>query len=356
MLFKYGELVDRATAYKRAISGTADDHNVTVDFAVYKLALYVWACVDPSLSSYGTVAGHSSGCGSKSAANTKLIYKMVQAAREGVFVRVIYHNPDGVKRSPYYDVIWDYLSNTVSSLPDTFEVHRADWEKGDTSGQMHNKFMLVSHLDKATSHATFVTTANVDYFGNDKYEKRAPSSNPTFPKAGYAQSGILVSNETGLFDAYRRYFEIVWDHTLPASQVGGVQACNGPERCRLHLYKDAMIANADINYVSPDGKVQAFFYPVPGQIWNASTNAVAKVTEQMRNDDVNPSRYLKIGMYHLKNGSFVTALADRLLGMQRNLHLRVVYKKDSSGGTLKQFTQGLEKEPGDSQIRSVNHC
>ena len=324
ILFKYGEMIERATQYKRS-HPTA---NVTLDFAVYKLALYVWTCVDPAEEHYGTASGSASLCPGEG--NHKLIYKLVIAAREGVYVRVIYHNPE---MSLLEDTIWDYLTNVVSMLPDdgTFQIHRADWKKGTTSGQMHNKFLLVSHMSAPTLDApvtydsTFVTTSNVDYFGDDEFESNCPSRSDVSSKHDYVQSGIVVRDDGQLFKNYRAYFDIVWKHTVEPGDI------DQDHNDRHDGYKEEMKSQGtDLNYISDDGKIQAFFYPVVDEIWDPSGNAVAKYVETAKQDNVSSVCYIKINMYHLKSGTFVDELIKNMNQIPSNLHVRVVYKKDSS--------------------------
>ena len=298
-----------------------------VDFAIYKLALNVWTCVDPRESNYGTVFGQTSGGCNAGTGNSKLIYQLLDAARAGVVVRVVYHNPGTG------DKIWPYLSG-LSNRPANFKVHRADWPKGDTSGQMHNKFMLVSHIQRedgsTARHSTFVGTANVDYFGKDDGKSNS------FSKLKYLQSAILVRENRGLFDAYKRYHDVLLRHTVTPDRVDTSGSASGAGATRQRAFWTEMRGN-NINWVSGDGKMQAFFYPVPNpnQLWDVRTNAVAKFVDRMAADPTTNTRYVKINMYHMKYGTgIVKPLIDTLAGIPvSKRHIRIVYKKDSSGET-----------------------
>jgi len=247
----------------------------------------------------------------------------------------------------------------------------------------------------AYTYSTFVATANVDEWGDDD------GKDGDFSKESYVQTGVLVRDDQRLYDAYRSYFDVLWHHTLPASEVNGEEpstcretcenddagfdaymkenhradqsyVCAGnwanwcdhgklveikthcPVMCRAcndvlctrgfranmtALQSDPATA---LNYHDDDTGLQAFFYPVPNPdlIWDASFNAVAKHVELMKLDDVSATRYFKLNMYHLKGGIFVEKLIDMLGDMSQDLHVRVVYKKDSSEGAVQGFCSG----------------
>lgn len=371
VLFKYGELVERAKQYKLSIKDTADDHEVYVYFAVYKLALNVWTCVDPTRSTYGTTYGWGSGCTGEG--DDKLIYKFVDAARAGVQVRIVFHNPDGIPARGSSDEpdskIWDYLTTDVSSLPSTFQIHRADWKSGTTSGQMHNKFLLVSHHKTPNymiqdnsfitrfTHSTYVTTQNVDYYGSD-----TGSSNTDLHLDDYVQTGVLVRNDEDLYNHYVKYFETIWEHTLPASLVVREEDALLPSACITETtctrgFRERMRElheNVDdpINY--DGGDIQAFFYPLPNlnNIWDTDFNAVAKFVDDMDSDTSSSMRYFKMNMYHFKDGEFVTGLLGGLRKVPYNrLHARVVYTKDSSTYGTMERVRANPPNGGDLSIR-----
>merc|ERR1719401_653315 len=365
VVFEYGELVERATQYKRAIVGTAADHPVYLHFAMYKLALNVWTCVDPSRGTYGTTSGWGGGCTGDG--DSKLIYKFVAAARAGVEVRIVFHNPDGIPArgdpSATEHKIWDYLTEKVSSLPPTFQIHRADWKDGTSHGQMHNKFLLVSHhktpngmlqVTPQTSdtpfsvtqisrytHSVYVTTQNVNMYGND-----SGSENTDLHLGDYVETGVLVRGNEGLYDHYVQYFEAIWDHTLPAGDVDGEEDAAAAAPCTVatcargfrermrELHEDPA---GPLNYDGRD--VQAFFYPLPDRdrLWDAEHNAVARYVDRLAGDATDGTRYLKLNVYHLKGGAFLRALLEALSEAPLDkLHVRVVYTRDNSHSVLEE--------------------
>lgn len=358
VLFTYGSMIHRAKLYKDYIVATDNDHEVTIDFAVYKLARDVWTCVNPDDPHYGEVHGKASSCGDKET-DSKIIYKLVEAANAGVKVRLLYHNPQELVAKKPFDTIGEYLRTRPSDGPwngggipnsdsddRNFRIHRANWYKGETSGQMHNKFMLASHMldleDDAggpvTTNATFVATANVDSLKDDSKKK-------------YAQSGVLVAEEPGLFAAYREYFQVVWDHTLAPEDVTREE--DGGSSSLWKQYRAFMTSDErPANYASEDGTLQAFFYPVPGdEIWDVTDNAVARHVHAMESDAASGKRYMKFDMYHLKGGYFVQHLAQHLHEMS-NLHLRGYYQKDSKHGTTKSTSLTFqEAHAGDYDVR-----
>jgi len=292
-----------------------------------------------------------------------------------------YHNPNEIPErgdsSPTEDKIWDYLSNKVSSLPATFQIHRADWKEGRTYGQMHNKFLLVSHhkapdgMMQVTSqtlttpfsmrqiteytHSTYVTSQNVDEFGSD-----SGSANTDLHLKSYVQNGVLVRGNEGLYNQYVKYFGALWNHTLPPAEVDGEEDANTADACTVTTctrgYREKMQElhgdpDEPLNY--EDGDVQAFFYPLPNvdHIWDTDYNAVAKYVNYMVGDSTNNMRYFKLNMYHFKSGVFLQHLLTALREVPLNkLHARIVYTTDSTDATL-QGIRDLPPQGGSLAVR-----
>lgn len=343
VIFKYAEIVDQAMKYKIEHPSSG----VFIKFVIYKMEKDVWACVDSTKDSYGKVFGSpkcESGVG-----NDKLIYKLLTAAIEGVDVSFVYQNPYDQDSDEMYgaDTLWDYVKEL--HRPANFHIRRADWAGGNYKGQSHNKFMLASHaLDAEGDWArsvTFVTTANVD--------------DPDSSLKDYVQSGVLAkrtgrsSKADGLFEAYSRYFDVVFEHSVVPDQV----AAAGSYQRRYDFWEE--MEDHDLNWASADGTLEAYFYPLPSarprvagnvntgcadsvftasgahSVWNVAENAVAKYVTEAANDNGANTKYVKVNMYHLKSqgtGSFVDELA-RVLRNISPLHLRGVYKKDSGCNT-----------------------
>jgi len=199
---------------------------------------------------------------------------------------------------------------------------------------MHNKFLLVSHIQRedgtTARHSTFVATTNVDYFGRDDGKSNS------FSKSKYMQSAVLVRENHGLFGAYKRYYDVLFRHTVAPDQVDTTGSASGAGATRQRAFWKEMRAN-NINWMSDDGKLQAFFYPVPNpnKLWDVRTNAVAKFVDRMAADPTTKTRYVKINMYHMKYGTgIVKPLIDTLAAIPASRrHIRIVYKKDSSERT-----------------------
>lgn len=337
VVFKFGDLIQRAKEYQQA----HPDERVELDFVVYKIARDVWTCVDRDLPSYGKVFGSSvPGEG-----NDKLIFKLLDAARAGVAVRFIYQNPDGDGRYTEPDTIGRYLS-AQGRLPSNFGVHRCDWPDGATTGQNHNKFLLVNVYegDGAPQRwTTYVATSNVDGFV-------AKASYPKGAAASWTQSGVLVNESEGLWRAYRGYFDILWENTTRFDRID-VTGQRAGRRRQQGFFEDVRAAHADqsLNWHSEGGHFEAYFYPLPSSPaddrvllsplagptgWDVEHNPVAKYVEELR--DSPGKRYVKISMYHLKWGRFVERLTQRVNGLDE-LELKVVFAKDSAGGSQAAF-------------------
>ena len=344
-MFAYGDVLHRAMRYKEAVVAAGEDREVTVDFAIYKLAqdgVYT-SREDP----HGRRA--QQGCADNGAT---LLRKLVDAANAGVRARLLYQNPEELKDGQSGDAVGDYLracppdgpwNGGGSSSDDagrTLRVHRANWRDGTYAGQMHNTFLLASHMladGRVATNATLVATANVHH----------PQ------ERNWTESAVLVVDEPGLFAAYRNYFQVLWDHTLAPEDVEGEEDC-GAGSCLSEEFRERMRSDErPRNYVSDDGKVQAFFYPLPGyEIWDVAHNAVAKHVHAMKHD--NPRRrYMKFDMYHLRGGYFVRRLVDDIKDM--DVHLRGYYQKDSRhDSSSSSFLNFQDVHDGDWSVRFGN--
>lgn len=330
---------------------------MAVDFSIYKLAKDIWPCVHENSNHYFNLGGKSAFCDDSDLdGNDKLIYKFLDAARTGVNVRVLYHNPGSGSYAGLYksDEIWSYLKGL--NRPANFQIHRADWDSGSTGGQMHNKFLLASHTLSAEGcvarESSFVTTANVDYFKADGVQNHHD----------WYQSGVLVKENKKLRAAYTNYFEVLWAHTVsPGDASFGRDLATGTKRHNDFI--EHMQQN-DLNWKSSDGKLQAWFYPVPDQVWDEDRNAVAHFVTRMANDPrTSGTRHVQVNMYHLKGGDFVRALFSALAEPHATeLYARVAYSTDTaSKGSSTIFKEGGldDVEGGDIAIQKLTrktHC
>lgn len=100
VIYKYADLLNRAIAHKLSPQGKYDE--VFVNFAIYKIGIRTFVGFNPlKPESYGLVGG-SDFAGDDS---EKLIYSLVKAAKKGVTVRMVYHNPSPDPRHPELDGI-----------------------------------------------------------------------------------------------------------------------------------------------------------------------------------------------------------------------------------------------------------
>jgi len=216
-IFKFGDLAKRAQEYKLANKET----EVNLDFAIYQLNCGLWIGTDPTSDNYGKVTfADCLGKSPSACANAcdKLIYTLVTAAQAGVNVRIVYQNPcnEGTTSDSYSywsngDEIYKYLLIHTSFLKElganqgngTLQVRRAFWSSNPCDpGQMHNKFMVVSHYKGDSEdylNTTYTSTSNcTDLHGGGKG----------------VQSGIVVNGNEGLYKSYRKYFDLIWENCV----------------------------------------------------------------------------------------------------------------------------------------------
>ena len=360
-IFKYGDLVTRATEYKRS-NPTVD---VYVDFAIYELELNLWIGIVPGTDNYGKVSSKAM----KDA--DKLIYILVAAAAANVRVRLVYQNPGGgITYSP--DDIHKYIVDEhdfLSRWP-KLEIRRPYWFEGGNNGQMHNKFMVVNFYQGDDSDAmrdtTYVSTANAKFVSR-------------------VQNGVLVNGNAGLHAAYRKYFEIIWAHStsigdpLPPMPLtaggtadtfreavrtchrppcscstgtcvydpscsGGGLGCNaeGNPSCRFCGFGtlDACPATcSNLNY--KDEHFQAYFYPIPethctgddADAWDAEHNGIVPLVSEF-GSAVAQDRYFTMIMYKWNTDGYGTKLFNQLQNAKsksKNVVVRAAVQRDGDG-------------------------
>ncbi len=356
VIFQYGNLIQQAMDWKLSPEGGADE--VAIHLALYKLDQRIYLNTHAGTDGYGRVSGDDFAGGN----SQKLIYMLVQAARAGVQVKLIYHNPselDDVEdpsegiRSYLIDAFYEDCrvrpTCDVSIGEGALHVHRVNWPNGKTTGQHHNKFMLVSKLGPEDRNNVYISTANAD--GHTNF----------VPSPNYVQSAVLIGEHPELYTAYRNYFEKVWAHSNDIWNIDSYPPNNGQEMHDgfLASVRDSSSqpnhSDGTLNY--SDSRFQAYFYPLPREncdgpggssdAWSLTHNPVAMLVERL-DEHSEQNRYLKINMYHLKSDRFGNELhASIKEAFDRStvyhLDIKAAIRKDSAGATFANFSEwGLE--------------
>ena len=281
-VFKYGDLINRAIAYKTAHPSTT----VTIRFAMYQVSNLAYIGFDPSHSSYGYVKGNDFG-GDHS---EKLIWSIVKAAKNEVYIDFVYHKD---KSGDAYDYISQFLNdpcytNAAKKVTDYLKIRQIGW--GESGGQqMHAKFMTVSHYAGNSGggvlNTVYCTSANVDSHDSNG-----------IPSPNYVQSGILINGHPELMASYNQYFDLIYNnHTDQTAFRTAVRAAHSTN---------------SLNY--DDYHFSSYFYPIPttfaSNAWDTSFNPVAKYVSQMA---AAPNKYMKANVYYL-GADFGKTLYDSL--------------------------------------------
>ena len=215
-IFKFGDLAKRAQEYKLANKET----EVNLDFAIYELNCGLWIGTDTTSDNYGKVTFDDCLGKAPLSGADKLIFTLVTAAQAGVNVRIVYQNPcyEGTTSESYSvwsngDEIYKYLLIHTSFLKDlganqgngTLQVRRAFWNVNPCDpGQMHNKFMVVSH---------YKGDSGDDDYLNTTYTSTSNCTNSHGGGKG-VQSGVMVNGNEGLYKSYRKYFDLIWENCV----------------------------------------------------------------------------------------------------------------------------------------------
>lgn len=301
-VFKYGDLINRAIRYKNANPG----EDVRIKFAMYKIGQKVYVGFNPDHSSYGFVKGNDHG-GDHS---EKLIYSLVKAAYNQVYVDFVYHKNDTSGDVLAY--LNGFMENATHTDPskkvkDYLRVRKVSWGN-EAHQQMHAKFMTVSHYagdhGQRIADTVFASTANVD----DHTTGGIPANKD------WVQSGILINEHPELMQSFNRYFDLIYD--------------NAYDQSAFHAAVRQAHASGTLNY--DDRHFSTYFTPIPlspagnytyvpetgdgspsnGNAWDTQFNPVAKYVSQMAT--VSGDRYFKANVYHMKTDNFGQALYNRL--------------------------------------------
>lgn len=299
-IFKYGDLINRAIAYKLAHATT----EVQVKFVMYKFSPQAYVGFDPAHTSYGYVKGDDFG-GDHS---EKLMYSIVKAALNQVAIDFVFQSDASATVLTYLNGFMETPCATDPSkkVKDYLRVRKVSWGT-EAHQQMHAKYMTVSHYagdDTDVLHTIFCTTGNVD------------EHNTTgIPVAkDWVQSGMLVNNHAALMASYNIYFDLIFNHYN--------------SQAAFHTAVRAQHANNALNY--DDLHFSSYFTPIPsspqgnysyvpetgdgdpanGNAWDINFNPVAKYVTQMAS--LTGDRYFKANVYHLKTDNFGKKLYNEL--------------------------------------------
>lgn len=322
-IFKYGDLLNRAIAYKNAHPST----DVNIRFAMYKMSNLAYVGFNPDHSSYGYVKGSDFG-GDHS---EKLMYSIVKAALNQVYIDFVY-------QANVSDDVYTYITGFMEDpcvtdpsrkVKDYLRIRKVTWGT-EAHQQMHAKFMTVSHYagdGAAVLNTTYCTTGNVDNHG---------SSDGIPTGKDWVQSGVLINGHPELMQSYNEYFDLIFNnYNSQASFKSSVRAQH---------------AMNSLNY--DDAHFSSYFTPIPvspqgnytyipetgdsssanGNAWDTTFNPVAKYVAQMA---VLPGdRYFKANVYHLKTDNFGKQLYNELYNIYHSAspglkHFRWVVKTNS---------------------------
>lgn len=300
-IFKYGDLINRAIDYKNANPST----DVRIKFTIYKIGPEAYVGFDPAHSSYGYVKGNDHG-GTHS---EKLMYSIVKAAKNEVFIDFAYHKDSS---GDVYGYVTGFLNDPTFTDPnktvaDYLNIEKVSWGN-EAFQQMHAKFMTVSHYagdgGQLIEDTVFLSTGNVDDHDN----------NGIPIGKDWVQSGILINGHSDLKSSFDTYFDLIYSNSGDQED-----------------FQDAVRqqhASGALNY--DDEHFSSFFYPIPlapegnyvyvpetgdgdpsnGNAWDPDFNAVAKYVDQM--DSTSGNRYFKANVYHLKTDNFGEKLYSEL--------------------------------------------
>lgn len=324
-VFKYGDLINRAIAYKTSHPAT----DVQIRFAMYKIGLDSYVGFDPNDPSYGYVKGYDHGA----AHSEKLAYSIVKAAAHQVHVDFVYQK-DADPAQSVYDYIDGFMDDPTAGDPneqvgDYLNIRKVVWGSAAFQ-QMHSKFMTVSHYaddsGQLVADTVYTTTGNVD----DHDSSGIPTGKD------WVQSGMLINGHPELMESFDHYFSLIFAHADDQSDFqSAVRAAH---------------AAGTLNY--DDAHFSSYFFPIPvvpegnytyvpetgdgdpsnGNAWDPSFNPVAKYVDKMASAP--GDRYFKANVYHLKTDNFGHKLYDELAGIYSSpspglKHFRLVVKTNS---------------------------
>ncbi|OMF21643.1 hypothetical protein BK133_28015 [Paenibacillus sp. FSL H8-0548] len=300
-IFKYGDLINRAIAYKAANPST----EVKIKFAVYKVSMDAYVGFNPADASYGYVKGYDHG-GDNS---EKLVYSLVKAAKNQVHVDLVYHKDSS---NDVYNYLNSFMSDPTLTdaskrVNDYFSLKKVSWGN-EASEQMHAKFMTVSHYasdsNSLIKDTVFITTGNIDSHANNG-----------IPVAkDWVQSGMLINGHPELMNSFNTYFDLIYN--------------NATDQSAFHdAVREKHAVNA-LNY--SDTHFSSYFFPIPvepegnytyvpetgdgdpanGNAWNTTFNPIAKYVNRMAS--LTGDRYFKANVYHLKMDNFGQKLYNEM--------------------------------------------
>lgn len=286
VIAKYSDLLQKAIAYKIAHSS----ESVEVRFATYKLGYDLYVGFNAGSSSYRKVAD-SDFAGSDS---EKLIWSFCKAAQAGVNVKIIIHKAGDTSLGTMTGYLDTHGGSNLS-----YQV--VDWG-GGSNEQMHNKFLLVNKTRSGSSDyhsVVYTTSANVD-----DWSGYGPIS-----AKNWQQTGVLVYQNSGVYDAYKKYFDdALWPHASDSNADDFRDTMTA-----LHL------AAGGLNYAEDADGISAYFYPVPDisgtdTFWHVDYNPHASVMDMINTVSGVTAPYVKMNQGYLRfDASGSTEFGDKFM-------------------------------------------
>jgi len=307
--FKYGDLVNRAISYKL----NNPRSNVEIYISFYKLRRYLFMNFNPQDINYGSVSNFDTW-GSNS---ENFIFTLKKAIENKVTINLMFQRLEYRRYKSTYPSLKRNLKNNVQKLIDFLNPKKTKYLKtvhidwgADSSKQMHNKYMLVNYIAGHSS-VVYTSSANMDRYNS-----------PNQPSGGLEQMGVIVYDHKGLYDAYKRYWNIIAKNSL-----------------KIETFREA-IRDAHNNQKDPlnyqDDFFSAYFMPLPvacKAAWCTEYNPHVELVAKMKSASKDSEKNLFVNMAYYKikknnNSDFAYRFTNEFSKMH-NSFMRIYVEEDS---------------------------
>src|SRR5690606_10753761 len=126
----------------------------------------------------------------------------------------------------------------------------------------------------------YTTSANVD-----EWQAWGPKSSKN-----WQQSGVLLYQNSGVYNAYKRYFDdAMWPHVEDSTSDGFRATMD-----TLHH------SGSGLNYPEDADGISAYFYPVhPDDVWDSTLNPIIGLFDRINHDATVTEPFVKMNVYEL---------------------------------------------------------
>ena len=283
-LFKYVDVMNQALRYKK----THMNEDVEIRFAMYTLSLASYFHTDDSDPDYGDMTSESIP-----GKTENIMEALVRLAKHQVKVNFVAQTNITKEVEPLLDE--PCITDSSKKVRDYLTFTYVRWG-GESEQQMHAKFITASKVlddeGKVHSDVVYLASSNIDALYDNFFKSTQER----------AQTGVLIQDCQGMYDAFNKYQG--WVYKYFENQKGFQDEVRAAHKAKTLNYSDKyfhthftpVLSVMEYDDFSPDS------YSPAGEkesAWDLENNMFAKYVDELAHSDQG-ERLFYANVYHYK--------------------------------------------------------